>query len=61
MNFVGSNNLSLKKQRFIPSGYKDIGMRKFEVVAKNDFLKKLNGKYEEFKKRKTYTKLSKIC
>jgi len=39
MNFVGSNNLSLKKQRFIPSGYKDIGMRKFEVVAKNDFLK----------------------
>ena len=62
MNFVGPNNLSLKKQRFIPSGYNDIGMRKFEVVAKTDFLKKLNGKYEEFKKhRQNMLKIRKIC
>ena len=35
MNSVRSNNLSLKYQRFIPSGCKDIANRKFEFVAKN--------------------------
>jgi len=28
----------LKYQRFTPSGCKDIGIRKFEFVAKNPFL-----------------------
>ena len=35
---VGSNKLSLKNQRFIPLVYKDIGIRKFEFVAKTQFL-----------------------
>ena len=34
MNSVRSNNLRLKYQRFTPSGWKDIGIRKFEFVAK---------------------------
>ena len=41
MNSVRSNHLSLKYQRFTPSGYKDIGIRKFEFVAKTQFLLKL--------------------
>ena len=38
MNTVRSNNLSLKNQRSTPSGFKDIGIRKFEFVAKTQFL-----------------------
>ena len=33
-----TNNLSLKYQRFAPSGCKDIGIRRFEFVAKTQFL-----------------------
>ena len=33
MNSVGSNNLILKYLRFILSGCRDIGIRKFEFVA----------------------------
>jgi len=32
-----SNNLRLKYQRFKPSGSKDIGIKKFEFVAKIQF------------------------
>ena len=38
MNYVRSNNLSLKYQRFTPSGCKDTGIGKFEFVAKTQFL-----------------------
>jgi len=38
MNFVRSNNFNLKYQRFTSSGCKDIGIRKFEFVAWNQFL-----------------------
>ena len=38
MNFVRSNKLSLKDQRFIPLGRKDIGIRKVEFMAKPPFL-----------------------
>jgi len=38
MNPVGSNNLSLKNHRFIPSGYNDIGIRKFRGCDKNSIL-----------------------
>ena len=38
MNCVRSNNLSLKYQRFIPSGCKGIGSRKLEFMAKTQFL-----------------------
>ena len=38
MNPDTSNNLSLKYQRFTPSGCKDIGIKKFEFVAKTQFL-----------------------
>ena len=38
MNYVGSNRLSLKYQGFPPSDYQDIGIRKFEFVAKTQFL-----------------------
>jgi len=34
MNSGRSNNLSLKYQRFTPSGREDIGIREFEFVAK---------------------------
>ena len=37
MNSVRSNNQSLKYQRFTPSGWKDIGTRKFQFVAKAQF------------------------
>ena len=40
MNYVRSNKLSLKYQRCLPSGSKDIGIRKFEFVAKTQFLSK---------------------
>ena len=38
MNFVDSNNLSLKYQRYTPSGCLDIEVRKCEFVAKTQFL-----------------------
>ena len=38
INFVMSNNLSLKYQRYTPSGSKDIRIKKFEFVAKIQFL-----------------------
>ena len=38
MNFCRSNNQSLKYQRFTPSGWKDLEIRKFEFVAKTQFL-----------------------
>ena len=43
MNAVRSNNVSLKYQRPTPSGCKDIWIRKFECVAKTQFLS--DGKY----------------
>ena len=41
INSVRSNKLSLKYQRFIPTDCRDIEIRKFEVVTKTQFLKKL--------------------
>ena len=38
MNYVGSNSLSLEYQGFPPSDSQDIGIRKFEFVAKTQFL-----------------------
>ena len=38
MNTVRSNNVSLKYQRFILSGCKDIRIKKIELVAKTQFL-----------------------
>ena len=38
MNFVRSSNISLKYQRIAPSCCKAIGIRKFELVAKTQFL-----------------------
>ena len=38
MNYVRSNNVSLKYQRFTSSGYKVIGFTKIEFVAKSQFL-----------------------
>ena len=38
MNSVASNYLSLKYQKSTTSGSIDIGIRKFEFVAKNQFL-----------------------
>ena len=38
MNSVRSKNVGLKYQRPTPSGCKDIGIRKFEFVAKAQFL-----------------------
>ena len=38
MNSVRINNLRLKYQRFAPSDCKDIGIRRFEFVAKTQFL-----------------------
>jgi len=38
MNSVRSNILSLKYHRFTPFSCKDIGIRKFEFMAKNQFL-----------------------
>ena len=45
MNSVRSNNLSLKYQRFTPSGCKDIGIIKFEFVAKTQVLLDRNTNY----------------
>ena len=38
MNYIRSNNLSLKWQRFTPSGWKDIWIRQFKFVSKTQFL-----------------------
>ncbi len=38
MNFVRSNNVSLKYQRFATLGSKDIGIINSEFVAKTQFL-----------------------
>ena len=38
MNSVRMNILSLKYERFSPTGCKDIGNRTFEFVAKTQFL-----------------------
>ena len=38
MNYVKSNNPSLKYQRVAPSGRRYKGIRKFEFVAKTQFL-----------------------
>ena len=38
MNFIRSNNQSLKYQRCTPSGCKDIVIRKIEFLAKTQFL-----------------------
>ena len=38
MNSIRLNNLSLKYQRFTQSGFKDIGKRKFELMAKTRLL-----------------------
>ena len=42
MNYVRSNSLSLKYLGFPPSDSQDIGIRKFEFVAKRQFLWQLN-------------------
>ena len=36
MNYVGSDSESSKYQRFTPSGCRDIGIIKFEFVAKTN-------------------------
>ena len=66
MNFVRSNNLSLKYQRFTPSGSKDKGIIKIEFVSKIQFLnrklvnqscrKGKNIRNEEFKKTRELKK-----
>ena len=38
MNFVRSSNLSLKYQRFTSPGSKDIGIQRYDVVTKTQFL-----------------------
>ena len=38
MNSVKSDSLSLKYYRFMPSGCKDVGIRKFDIEAKTQFL-----------------------
>ena len=38
MNYVRSYSLSLKYQGFPPSDSQDIGIKKFEFVAKSQFL-----------------------
>ena len=38
MNSDGSNNQSLKYERFMPSGFRDISIRKLRFVAKTHFL-----------------------
>ena len=46
---VRSNHISLKYQRFTPSGCKNIGIRKFKFVAKTQFLYPKWTSYEDFK------------
>ena len=42
INSVRSNDIHLKYKRFTTSGCKDKGIRKFNFVAKNQFLLKMN-------------------
>ena len=65
MNCVISINLSLKYQNFTQSGCKEIGIQKFEIVAKTQFLSTITvvilGFYCSFshvieKKQDTFTK-----
>ena len=49
MSYVRLKNLSLNNQRFTPSVCKDIGIRKFEFVAKTQFLSNLNQNLFEIK------------
>ena len=42
MNYVRLSNPSLKYQRFTPTGCRDIGIRKFDFVAKNSVPLKTN-------------------
>ena len=44
INSIRSNSLRLKCQRFTPSGCKDKGARKYEFVAKIQFLYKIKDK-----------------
>ena len=46
LNYVSSNNVSLKYQMPTRSGCKDIGIRKFEFVAKTQILQSLG--YTEY-------------
>ena len=49
MNFVRSNDLSLKYQGFTPSGRKDIEIRKFEFEAKiYSYMSDFRSKYVNF-------------
>jgi len=43
MNSGGSNNLSLKHQRFTPSGCKEIGIRKFSSLQRLKGVKRDSG------------------
>jgi len=64
MNSIKSNNqVSLKYERFTPSGFKDKGIRKFEFVAQTQFLRlknkilyvmKLDLFFEELLRRKSF-------
>ena len=47
MNSVASNYLSLKYQKATTSGSIDIGIRKFEIVAKTQFLCTHIGNHEK--------------
>ena len=47
MNSDISNNLSLKYQKITLSGCNDIGIRRFEFVAKTQFLDVRNGLKEK--------------
>jgi len=60
MKSVRSKYLSLKYQMFTPSGYKDIEIRKFEFVAKIQFLTRhefFYGKRKSFGPRTCGTRL----
>ena len=48
MNYVISNNLSLKYQKLTSIGFKDIGIRNFEFVKTTQFLSDNNDKNNEF-------------
>ena len=53
MNFVRSNNLSLKYQKFTPSGCKNIRILKLGFVAKTQFLSQKLTKFRGFTFAKT--------
>ena len=47
MNSYRSTNQSLKYQRFAPSGCKNIGIQRFEFVAKSQFLSQITRAFEK--------------